>query len=204
MKEQNWEGVKVTISCYTSLGLMRHERSQRTDSDLRQGIKNKLPRCHWKESFNRKSSTRPLHQLSISSFLVMCLMHLHLPVNSASILRYPNLIGSYKISHKVLRNPNSPYASLRSTNHSYSTRCIFGFPKSIQFIMDKVGFMRVTIWTILAHVTLFTTSVANAIFVLSRACISMLFLYLLAYGFWAWIGSFLHFAALWIPWVYSV
>jgi hypothetical protein len=110
---------------------MRHERSQRTDSDLRQGIKNKLPRCHWKESFNRKSSTRPLHQLSISSFLVMCLMHLHLPVNSASILRYPNLIGSYKISHKVLRNPNSPYASLRSTNHSYSTRCIFGFPNSV-------------------------------------------------------------------------
>ena len=47
-------------------------------------------------------------------------------------------------------------------------------------IMDKVGFMSVTIRTVVAHVTLLTTSVANTGFVISGSCTSLLFLSRLA------------------------
>ena len=66
----------------------------------------------------------------------------------------------------------------------------------MEIILDKGGLLIVTIWTILAHVTLFTTSVANMAFVLSRLGIFLLFLSLLACGLRAWRGSFLHLAAM--------
>ena len=50
----------------------------------------------------------------------------------------------------------------------------------IEIIMDKVGLMSVTIWTILAHVTLLMASVANMAFVLVGPRFSFLLLYLLA------------------------
>jgi hypothetical protein len=96
----------------------------------------------------------------------MCSMHLFQPASLASISWYPTLVGSYWVSHKVLRNPNSSHATMRWTNLSQSTSSILIIPKLMEIIMDKIWFRNVTIWTIVAHVTLLTAFIANASFVL--------------------------------------
>ena len=123
----------------------------------------------------------------------MCSMHLWSPASSSSILWYPTLVGSYKVSHKVLRDPNGTHASLRWTNHSHSISSISVLPKLMEIIMDKVGLKNVTVWTILAHVTLLTTSVANLTLVLTWMCIC---LFLIASEPCPWIMSFLYLAVM--------
>jgi hypothetical protein len=96
----------------------------------------------------------------------MCSMHLFQPASSVRISWYPTLVGSYWVSHKVLRNPNSSRAISRWTNLPYSTSSILIIPKLMKIIMNKVWFRNVTIWTIFTHVTLLTAFIANATFVL--------------------------------------
>jgi hypothetical protein len=104
------------------------------------------------------------YQIANSFFISMTSMQLDQPTSSASTFWYPALVRSYKVSHKMLRNPNRPCTNLRWTNHPHITSVNLVIPKLMKLIMDKVGLRSITIRTILAQVTLFTTSVANAAF----------------------------------------
>jgi hypothetical protein len=128
------------------------------------------------------------YQIANSFFIAMTSMQLDQPTSSSSTFWYPTLVGSYKVSHKMLRNPNRPCTNLRWTNHPHSTSVNLAIPKLMKLIMDKVWLRCVTIWTILAQVTLFTTSVANVAFGTSWLGIHLLvvngvYLYQTSYGF---------------------
>jgi hypothetical protein len=114
------------------------------------------------------------------SLPTMCSMHLFQPASLVSISWYPTLVGSYWVSHKVLRNPNSSHAIARWTNLPYSTSFILIVPKLVKIVMDKIWFRNVTIWTIFAHVTLLSAFIANATFVLVGHTITYNFFAILA------------------------
>jgi hypothetical protein len=116
----------------------------------------------------------------------MCSMHLFQPASSASISWYPTLVGSYRVSHKVLRDPNGSHAIMRWTNLPHSTSSILVIPKLMEIIMDKVWFRSVTIGTIFAHVTLLTAFIENAAFVLVGHIIPYNFFSLLASESCSW------------------
>jgi hypothetical protein len=110
--------------------------------------------------------TWPIDQIWFPSLLTMCSMHLFQPASSTSISWYPTLVGSYGVSHNVLRNPNGSHTTLRWTNLLHSTSSILIAPKLMKIIIDYIWFRNVTIWTIFAHVTLLMAFIANATFVL--------------------------------------
>jgi hypothetical protein len=112
------------------------------------------------------SSHGQLNPSRFPSLPTMCSMHLFQPASLVSTSWYPTLVGSYWISHKVLRNPNSSHATMKWTNLPHSTSSILIVPKLMKIIMDKVWFRNVTIWAILAQLTLLTAFIANATFVL--------------------------------------
>jgi hypothetical protein len=116
----------------------------------------------------------------------MCSMHLFQPASSASISWYPTLVGSYWVSHKVLRDPNGSHAIMRWYNLPYSTSSILIIHKLMEIIMDKVWFRNVTIWTIFAHVSLLTAFIANAAFVLVGHIIPYNFFSILAFESCSW------------------
>jgi hypothetical protein len=145
-------------------------------------------------------STWPLDQKWFPSLLAMCLMHLSQPASSVSISWYPTLVGSYEVSHKILRNPNGSHASLRWTNLPYSTSIILIIPKLIEIIMDKFWFRNATIWPIFAHVTLLTTCIENVAFVLVGHTIPCNFLSLFASKPCSWIRGLLCLVALTCGW----
>jgi hypothetical protein len=120
------------------------------------------------------------------SLPTMCSMHLFHPASSASISWYPTLVGSYWVSHKMLRDPNGSHAIMSWTNLLYSTSFILIVPKLMKIIMDKVWFRNVTIWTIFAHVTLLTIFIANAAFVLVGHIIPYNFFSILASESCSW------------------
>jgi hypothetical protein len=134
-------------------------------------------------------------QISNSSFIAMTPMQLDQPTSSASTFWYPTLVGSYKVSHKMLRNPYGSCTNLRWTNQPHSTSVHRVIPKLMKIIMEKVGFRSVTIRTILAQVTFFLTSVANAAFSISWFEVHLLVLSWLAWRLLAWRVSFLLIAA---------
>ena len=86
--------------------------------------------------------------------------------------------SSTQVRHKMLRNPNGPYASLRRFNHSNSTSTCLVLPKLSEIIMDKVWVEFITIWTILTHMTFCPTSVANSVFKLDKGALVVLLMLL--------------------------
>jgi len=114
-------------------------------------------------------------------------MHLHGPTSSASTFWYTNLVGSIQVRHKMLRNPNGPYASLRKVNHSNSTSTSFVFPKLSKIIMNKVWVGWFTFGTILTQVSLFSTSVASVMFGFAWLRIILDILHLLYFGLHQWV-----------------
>jgi len=114
-------------------------------------------------------------------------MHLHGPTSSASTFWYPNLVGSIQVRHKMLRNPNGPYASLRKVNYSNSTSTSFVFPKPSKIIMNKVWVGWFTFGTILTQMSLFSTCVASAMFGFAWLRIILHILHLLHFGLHPWV-----------------
>ena len=109
-------------------------------------------------------------------------MHLQCPTSSASTFWYPNLVGSIQVRHKMLRNPNGPYASLRKVNYSNSTSTSFVFPKPSKIIMNKIWVGWFTFGTILTQMSLFSTCVASAVFGFDWLRIILDILHLLHFG----------------------
>ena len=114
-------------------------------------------------------------------------MHIHGPTSSVSTFWYPNFVGSIQVRHKMLRNPNGPYASLRKVNHSNSTGTSFVFPKLSKIIMNKVWVGWFTFGTILTQMSLFSTCVASAMFGFSWLRIILDILHLPHFGLHPWV-----------------
>jgi hypothetical protein len=135
--------------------------------------------------------TWSIDQTWFPSLLTMCSMQLFQPASSASFSWYPTFVGSYGVSHKVLRNPNSSHATMRWTNLPHGTSSILIIPRLMEIIMGLIWFRNVTIWTIFAHVTLLMAFIANAAFVLVGHIIPYRFFSMLASELCSWEGVFL-------------
>ena len=114
-------------------------------------------------------------------------MHVHGPTSLASTFWYTNLVGSIQVRHKMLRNPNGPYASLRKVNHSNSTSTSFVFPKLSKIIMNKVWVGWFTFGTILTQMSLSSTCVASVMFGFAWLRIILDILHLPHFGLHPWV-----------------
>ena len=101
-------------------------------------------------------------------------MHLHVPATLLSFLWCPNVIGPYNVSHNWLGNPNSPYANIGWLDHLSSISIHLVLPKLSKVILNKFWDRQITIWAILAHMTFYSTSVANSVLKLDEGAFDLI------------------------------
>ena len=125
--------------------------------------KNELPRWHWMKickiiplTWSMTWIHNKLQRTKLSNaFPCNC--------NLLSFLWCPILVGPCNVSHNRLGNPNRPYASIGWLDHLSSISTHLVLPKLSKVILNSFLVRQITIWAILAHMTFYSTSVANSV-----------------------------------------
>ena len=94
--------------------------------------------------------------------------------NLLSFLWCPILVGPCNVSHNRLGNPNCPYASIRWLDHLSSISTHLVLPKLSNVILNSFWVRQITIWAILAHMTFYSTSVANSVLNLDEGALDLI------------------------------
>ena len=136
--------------------------------------KNELPRWHWMKickitpwiwSMSWIHNKLQVTKLSNASPYTY---------NLLSFLWCPILVGPCNVSHNRLGNPNCPYASIRWLDHLSSISTHLVLPKLSKVILNSFWVRQITIWAILAHMTFYSTSVANSVLNLDEGALDLI------------------------------